>query len=1044
MRISEFSIKNSLFINLLSVFFIIVGIIGAFNLTKEVFPNIPFDVAMVTTPYPGATAEDVEKLVTTPIEKELKEVDDLEEIRSASSNNISTIYIKMNPDAKDKNKIINDIQRAVDKTEGLPAEADDTIVDEVNMKLMPIIEVAISGEADETELQKYAESLENILLDIPEIARISRKGWRDREIWVEVDPVKMREYYISFEEIMFALRANNLNMPAGTMRGKETEYIVRTTGEFLTKKDVEETVIRANDIGNWLKIKDVARVISAFEDENEITRSFGTRAINLVIFKKESEDAIKLTAKVKDSVESFKKGAPENLEIYTLDDMSFYIKRRLNILKNNGIIGTILVIIALQTFLTKRVAFFTALGIPIAFSITLGFMLVTGMSINMMTMFGLIIVLGMIVDDGIIISENTYRHIEGGMPPREAAIKGAEEVIPAVTTTIITTIVAFLPLAFMTGIIGRFVKSIPIIVIAALVASAFEAFVILPSHLADFARAKRKAPPAKGLHKMELSWFEKLLRFYTNVIKNAIAHRYKTIGIFVLGVIVLVVCLGSFLKVVAFPQKGIEEFYLRAEAPVGTSLNKTSELSRQLEELIETLPENELDSYVTTVGNIFEGRALDPYARRGSHLVQVNVYLTPETKRKRDSAQIVDSLRDRAEKIEGFDKVYFEQIREGPPTGRAVDIKIKGDDYTVLNEIGQKFATFLKSIKGVTDIDTDYKFGKEEIVVEIDEKKASAAHLTVRNIADAVRSAVGGGVATSIKQVKAEEEVDILVRFPEKYRMDMSVFRNISIPNAAGKLINLTDVATFKKQRKLESYNHLDGRRALRVMASVDEKNTTSVAANALVRKEFKNIEKDHLGYTATYGGEEKDTQESFGNLIKAFLIALLLIFLILATKFNSLVQPIIIMLAIVFGVFGALLALLLHDVAFSFMAFLGMVGLIGVVVNDSIVLVDFINRLRIQGKDRRESIIEAGRIRLRPVILTTITTVFGLAPVAYGLGGFDPFLAPAALTLAWGLLFATILTLIFIPCVYAVVDDITVLISHHATVRRNKRNGTG
>ncbi|MCQ9207674.1 MAG: efflux RND transporter permease subunit [Omnitrophica bacterium] len=1044
MRISEFSTKNSLFINLLSVFFIIVGVIGVFNLTKEVFPNIPFDVAMVTTPYPGATAEDVEKLVTTPIEKELKEVDDIEEIRSTSGNNISTIYIKMNPDAKDKNKIINDIQRAVDKTEGLPVEADDTIVNEVNMKLMPIIEVAISGEADEAVLQKHAESLESILLNIPEVARISRKGWRDREIWVEVDPVKMREYYISFEEIMLALRANNLNMPAGTMRGKETEYIVRTMGEFLTKKDVEETVVRANDIGNWLKIKDVARVVDAFRDENEIIRSFGTRAINLVIFKKEREDAIELTAKVKNSVESFKKGAPENLKIYTLDDMSFYIKRRLNILKNNGIIGIILVLIALQTFLTKRVAFFTALGIPIAFSITLGFMLLTGMSINMMSMFGLIIVLGMIVDDGIIIAENTYRHIESGMPPREAAIKGAEEVIPAVATTIITTIVAFLPLAFMTGIIGRFVKSIPIIVIAALFASAFEAFVILPSHLADFARAKQKVPK-NGTGKIELSWFERLLRFYTNVIKKAIAHRYKTIGIFVLGVIVLVVCLGSFLKVVAFPQKGIEEFYLRAEAPVGTSLDKTAKLSRQLEELIEeTMPKNELDSYVTTVGNIFEGRALDPYARRGSHLVQINVYLTPEAERKRDSSQIIDSMRDEAEKIEGFDKVYFEQIREGPPTGRAVDIKIKGDDYTVLNEIGQKFTSFLKSIKGVTDIDTDYKFGKEEIAVEIDEKKASAAYLTVRDVANAVRSAVGGGIATSIKQVKAEEEVNVLVRFPENYRADISVFQNIFIPNAAGKLINLRDVATFKKQRKLESYKHLDGRRALRVMASVDEKNMTSIAANALVRKEFKNIEKDHLGYTATYGGEEKDTQESFGNLIKAFLLALLLIFLILATKFNSLVQPVIIMLAIVFGVFGALLALLLHGVAFSFMAFLGMVGLIGVVVNDSIVLVDFINKLRLQGKDRRESIIEAGRIRLRPVILTTITTVFGLAPVAYGLGGFDPFLAPAALVLAWGLLFATILTLIFIPCVYAVVDDITIRIAHHATVRRNRRNGTG
>ena len=261
------------------------------------------------------------------------------------------------------------------------------------------------------------------------------------------------------------------------------------------------------------------------------------------------------------------------------------------------------------------------------------------------------------------------------------------------------------------------------------------------------------------------------------------------------------------------------------------------------------------------------------------------------------------------------------------------------------------------------------------------------------------------------------------------------------MPNRNGKLINLRDVATFKKEKKLESYKHIDGKRALRVTALVDEKNMTSVKVNALLRKKFKDIETRHLGSTVTYGGEEKDTKEAFGNLAKAFGLAFFLIFLILASKFNSLVQPFIIMLAIVFGVFGALFALLTHNMAFSFMAFLGFVGLIGVVVNDSIVLVDFINRLRIQGKKRTESIIEAGRLRLRPVILTTLTTVFALAPVAYGIGGLDPFLQPAALTLCWGLFFATPLTLIFIPCVYAVVDDITLRIAHHSTVMRAKRN---
>lgn len=1033
MRISEFSVKNSLFVNLLSIFFIIVGVVAALHLNKEVFPNIPFDIVQVVTPYPGATAEDVEKLITTPLEKELKEVDDIEEIRSISGNNISTIYIKMNPDAMDKNKIVNDIQRAVDKVKNLPADAEDPLAREINMKLIPVIEVAISGDVDEFKLQEYAESLERLLLNIPEVARVQRKGWRDREIWVEVNPEKLREYYISLEEVMLALKTRNLNLPAGTMRGKENEYLIRTSGEFLTKKDIEETVIRSSDVGNWLRIKDIASVRDAFEDESEITKSFGARAINLIISKKEKTDAIRLVDKIKIIIEGFKKSVPEGMHVYTLDDFSFYIRRRLNILRNNGIIGVILVMLALRIFLTKRVAFFTALGIPIAFAITLGFMLATGMSINMVTMFGLIIVLGMIVDDGIIIAENVYRYMESGVQAREAAIKGTEEVIPAVTTTIATTIVAFLPLAFMTGIIGRVMKFIPIVVIVALLASLFEAFVILPSHLADFGKSKKE-------RKDRPHWFERVVLFYNNILKTAIKNRYKTIAIFIVLSMILVVWLKLGLRVVVFPQRGVEEFYLRAEAPIGTSLDKTAALSGKLEEVIESLPENELDSYVTTVGSIFEGRALDPYMRRGSHLVQINTYLTPDRRRKRDALQIIDSLREKIEGIEGFEKVYFEQIEEGPPVGKAIDVKIKGDDYKTLNEIAGKYVTYLKSLEGVTDIDTDYKFGKEEITVEIDEEKATKAHLTSRDIAGAVRNAVGGGVATSIKRTKAEEEIDVLVRFPKEYREDISVFKNIVIPNKSGKLINLKGVATFKKQKKLESYKHLDGERALRVTALVDGKIITSVKANALLRKEFKNVETDYLGYTVTYGGEEKDTEEAFGNLFKAFIVAFLMIFLILATKFNSLIQPVIIMLAIVFGLFGALFALLIHNMEFSFMAFLGCVGLIGVVVNDSIVLVDFINRLRIKGKERRESIIEAGRLRLRPVILTTITTVLALAPVAYGLGGFDPFLQPAALTLSWGLLFGTPLTLIFIPCVYAVVDDITMRIAHHTTVARDKK----
>ncbi|NQT23106.1 MAG: efflux RND transporter permease subunit, partial [Candidatus Omnitrophica bacterium] len=765
------------------------------------------------------------------------------------------------------------------------------------------------------------------------------------------------------------------------------------------------------------------------------------KTINLIVIKKERADAVKLVKKVKEVVANFQKTAKDKLTVYTLNDLSIYLTRRLNILKNNGMIAIILVLSSLLLFLTRRVAFFTALGIPIAFAATLFFMFFVGMSINMITMFALILVLGMIVDDGIIIAENVYRHIENGVPPRQAAVIGTEEVIAPVTTTILTTIVAFLPLAFMTGMMGKFVRAIPVVVIVALIASLLEAFVILPSHLADFAKPYVKGSDKKIYNKKELPWFKSILNFYTGILTKAMNNRYKVIGFLFLFFIFICILVKLFVPIITFPQKGIEEFYIRAEAPIGTSLEKTSNLSKQLENVVAKIPKNELDSYLTTVGNIFEGRSHDPYTRRGSHLVQMNVFLTPQSERKQKSMDIVENLKPFLKDVKGFDKVYFEQIKQGPPQGKAVDIRIRGENFGVMESIAKEYMDYLKTIKGVINIETDYKFGKEEYNVIVDEKKAALAGLTVGQIAKAISNAYDGGVATYIRREKAEEEIDVRVRFSKEHRKDVSSFDKILVQNKYGNLIMLSKVASLQKSRQLEGINHLDGRRAIRVWANVDERIISPHKANSLVQKHFADDPTlGHVGFNITYRGEEKDIQESFGNLKKALLIALFLIFVILATNFNSLIQPVIVMFTILFGVIGAMIALLLHREAFSFMAFLGIVGMTGVVVNDCIVLVDFINRQRKEGKDRRQSIINSGRLRLRPVLLTTITTVLGLLPIAYGLGGKDQIIMPAALTMSFGLLFGTALTLIAIPCIYAIVDDITLKIVHHATVIRNSK----
>ncbi|RKY33067.1 MAG: AcrB/AcrD/AcrF family protein [Candidatus Omnitrophota bacterium] len=1037
MKISEFSVKHSLLVNLISVFILIAGFytLYIYQIQREAFPEVSFDRVVITTFYPGAAPEEVEKLVTVPIEKELKGVDGIEEIQSASIENNSSILVNISQDAKDKDKVVDDIKQAVDRAQGLPKEAEEPYVTEVTSGEIPVIEVALSGQLTESELQEYAESLEDILEDIPVVSRIFRKGWRDKEVWVEVDPFKLKEAYLSLEEVMEALRKRNISVPAGKLRG-EKEYSIRTTGEFYSKEEIENVVIRANETGNWLRIKDVASVRFSFEDEDIINKSSGTRSINLTVIKRASGDSIKVVDAVRKQTGDFLKQADPALKVSYIDDVAYYINRRLGVLKNNGILGLLLVCVVLVLFLHLRVAILTALGLPIAFGATLAIMGFMGISVNLVTMFGLIVVLGMLVDDGIIVAENCSRYLESGLNRREAAIIGAQEVAQPVTTTIITTIAAFCPLMFMSGMLGKFIWGIPLVVIIALSASLFEALVILPSHFADFAHKNQSVK-----FKKELPWFKKLLDFYTNILKKALNRRYLVILILG-GVFLSTIFLASRMRFVLFSsEEGIEQFYIRAEAPIGTNLYETNKLIAQIEDEIAELPQDELDAYTTQVGSIGRSWMFDPYGKSGSHVAQITVYVTPYTQRKRTLNEIIEALREKVKGTPGFEKVYFEKEKEGPPVGKPIAVQIRGEEFSVLEEISQKISSFLANINGVSDITSDYEVGRGEIRVIIDEEEAARAYLSVGEIATSIRNAFKGGVATSIKPVKAEEEIDVLVRFPEKYRDEKEIFEKILIPNRFGNLIPLNKIARLEERISVERIRHLDGKRVITLRAEVDNKNVTSLQANQLLQREFKDIPLEYPGYQIDYGGEQEENVRSIKDFIKAFILAFFLIFLILAANFNSLIQPLVVMIAIPFGLIGVVWAFFFHGLNLSFFMLMGVVGLTGVVVNDSIVLVDFINNLRRKKVARRDSIIQAGQLRLRPVILTTVTTALGLAPTAYGLWGGDPFLRPMALTIVWGIICATALTLVAIPCIYAIIDDIALKFAGHGTVKIDNNN---
>ncbi|MCQ9204845.1 MAG: efflux RND transporter permease subunit [Omnitrophica bacterium] len=1039
MKIAEYSVKHSLLVNLISVFILIAGFytLFIFKIPREAFPEVSRDIVIIQTAYPGAPPQDLEKLVTIPIEKEIKGIGGVEETQSTSQENISTIRVDISQDVKDKRKVVDDIRRAVERVQDLPREVEKPIVTEITSGMIPVIQVALSGDLDEAVLQEYAENLEDILEDIPGVSSISRGGWRNKEVWVEVDPGKMRDVHVSLEEIMLALKKRNTSIPGGKIRAQK-EFSIRTTGEFYTTDEIEKVVIRANEAGNWLRIKDVARVKFGFEDEDVINKSYGTRSINLTVIKRETADAIKIVDQVKKDTKDFLEYADSKLKVSYIRDMSFYIKRRLGVLKNNGIIGLFLVCCVLMLFLNFRIALLTALGLPIAFSATITVMGFVGLSINLITMFGLIIVLGMLVDDGIIVAENCARYLEEGLNPRQAAIVGTQEVARPVTATIITTIAAFFPLLFMEGMLGKFIWGIPLVVGIALSASLFEALVILPSHFADFVRVSKKFRSRK-----ELPWFKKLISFYTRILNKALKRRYWVLSGLLIAFFLTILLAKSMPFILFGSQEGIEQFYIRAEVPLGTNIYTTNKLVRRIEEKVEQLPKNQVATYTTQVGLTSGRRMYDPYSKSGSHVAQVVVYLNPYSERKRRVSEIIEDLREKTKDIQGFDKIYFEKQRAGPPVGKAVAVKVRGEDFSVLQEIAGNIENFLKDKKGVSDIASDYEIGRGEIRVVINQDETARAFLSVGEIAASIRNAFRGGIATTIKPVKAEEEIDVIVRFPEKYRNKRETFDEILIPNKFGHLISLKKVAHLEDKLSVARIRHLNGKRVITIRAGVDNKNMTSSKVNELLSQEFKGISRKYPGYRIEYGGEQEENIKSRRSFIRAFGFAFFLIFLILAANFNSLVQPLVVMMAIPFGLIGVIWAFFFHGAAISFFMMMGVIGLSGIVVNDSIVLVDFINNLRRKGVARRDSIVQAGQLRLRPVILTTITTALGLTPTAYGIWGGDPFLKPMALTIVWGIICATVLTLIALPCIYAIIDDIALKISGHAIVisNNNKEN---
>ena len=1021
--IIRFLVERGLVVNLVSIFLFLLGLATSIMfINREAFPNVNLDIIQINTTYPGASPREIEQLIITPIEQELRALNGIDTMLSMSFPGTGRFVLEVDPDASNRIRLSSEVSLAVDRAK-LPADLPfDPYVTEVDGAVFPIIRLAVSAPLDELQMKRLGDDLKDDLLNIDGVARVQIIGDRKAEIRVIADAEKMKKERISVGEVSQALQKWNLNTPGGDINTPDGQKAVRIVGEFSSADDAGNLVLRANERGNVLRLRDIATITESLEEPITLHDVAGKPALSILVLKKSEADIIDTVDKINDYIEMVPERYGEEVKVSTFQDFSSFARMRLGVLTNNGLVGIVLVFVSLLLFLRFSVAMTTTWGLPIIFMTGMFILYVSGVTLNLISMMGFIMVLGMLVDDAIIIGENITWHMEKGLSPNEAAVKGAFELIGPVTTTILTTVAAFLPMMFMSGIIGKFIIAIPIVVITLLLLSWLESFLILPSHVAHVTNPNKHPP--------ERRWLVALENTYGYVLEKAIRFRWLTVlGSFAILIGALVLAKTSLLFQL-FPPVGVDEYIVRVTAPPGTSLDTMRENLRKIDRVMrDRINPEYLEATLLKSGDVSVDQG-DPLTQRGSRYGQIRtIYKAavtrPEHNALDDMYEISNILK---EKFPEFD-IALTEIRPGPPVGRALEAEISGYNDSHSEEAARRLMNYLKSVEGVTTIDSGLKKGDDELHVVLNRELATYAGIDLATASQHIRAAVGGLVVSNIR--RGTEEVDVTIRFPENENNELNTLNQLLIPNNRGGLVPLHKIATFKENPGFTTIRHKAGIRIVNVVADIDSKVISSFKLNKLVRDSEEKWLAELFGkVTVKYGGEEEKNQESFVSLLVAFGFALVAIFFILAIQFNNMVYPFIVMLAIPFGAIGIIISFYLHDMFWkpmplSFFSTLGMVALTGVVVNSSLVLLVFIQRARQQGMEVTEAIVTAGRRRLRAVLLTATTTVVGLLPTAYGWGGMDPFVSPMALALSWGLMFATLVTLITIPAVLAVGHDV-------------------
>ncbi len=1024
MILNQAALKRQTTVLALLILLVIAGLYSYLTLPRESFPDITIPYVFVSTTYEGVSSEDMEQLVTIPIERKLKGLADVEEIRSTSAEGISTVAVKFLPSV-DIDDALQKVRDKVDQARGdLPADLkDDPFVKEINFQDIPVIRVVLSGPYSLRRLKTFAETFEDRLEAVPGVLDTLVSGGLEREIHVEFDLDRVSAYNMPFLSLVQSVTNSNVNMPGGSMDIGDAKYLVRTPEDFKHPAEIFSIVAFVRD-GKPIYLRDVAAIQDSHKDPLTRSRINGQQSVTLAVQKRTGENIVRVCDEVKRVVEDIRPTMPPNLTINLTSDQSADVRLMISDLENNILTGLILVLLVILVFIGGRSAIFISLAIP--YSMFMTFILLTAMdvSLNMVVLFSLILALGMLVDNGIVIVENIYRHMQQGRSRFEAASLGTNQVAWPVITSTLTTIGAFVPMMFWPGIMGEFMGFLPLTLILALSSSLFVALVINPVLSARYQTAKAARGHVgddEDEDEDESIRGPLIKRFYKRVLSWSLDHRLLVVAA---ALAMLVASIGSFAAfgrgTEFFPESDPRRAYVYIKAPEGTNLDASDKLVAQIEEVVSKYPD--IKYVIANIGS--EGG--DPFSQggTGTHISRVSLDFLDFKDRSRPSPEVVNEIRSKLlARIKGAD-IQVEAEEEGPPTGAAINLEISGKDIRLLGQLAERVRKDIKDIPGLVDLKDDFVLGKPEIRVSVDKEKAALLGLDTYTVAYFVKAAVAGVKVGVFREGK--DEYDILARLPEKDRHSIESLKRITVSGPQGEPIPITSVASFEVTSGLGAITRKDQKRVVTISGGNSGRLANDIIAD--IQAKLNRIDWPR-GYEYRFTGEQEEQAKAQAFLSKAFVATLFIILLVLMTQFDSFVVPLIILTSVLLSLIGVFLGLLVTNTAFGvIMTGIGVISLAGVVVNNAIVLIDYYHQLMARGLGSREALERAGAVRFRPVMLTAITTILGLLPMAAGVS-FDftklawdigsessQWWGPMAVAVIFGLAVATLLTLVVVP----------------------------